>query len=172
MVVTIRCECENLHTFSVVFGQHKGIAFVRTDVDLVAGKERSSSFSTMNKPFYSIAEMYARGLLKVTYPADDIPVCYQCRIYPVIKDPGELLKNKNPGLYIGWTISLEYVNEATNMEIHCMEITRPSKRELVDALGDVSPSSPTPDKSAPFKTGCSPTNGASKGSLPKIKPRS
>ena len=24
------------------------------------------------------------------------------------------------------------------MEIHCMEITRPSKRELVDALGDVS----------------------------------
>lgn len=42
MVVTIRCECENLHTFSVVFGQHKSITFVRTDIDLVARKERSS----------------------------------------------------------------------------------------------------------------------------------
>jgi hypothetical protein len=42
MVVTIRCECENLHTFSVVFGQHKSITFVRTDLDLVARKERSS----------------------------------------------------------------------------------------------------------------------------------
>jgi hypothetical protein len=42
LVVTIRCECENLHTFSVVFAQHKGITFVRTDVDLVARKERSS----------------------------------------------------------------------------------------------------------------------------------
>jgi hypothetical protein len=42
MVVTMRCECENLHTFTVVFGQHKGITFVRTDVDLVARKERSS----------------------------------------------------------------------------------------------------------------------------------
>src|SRR5262245_29235496 len=31
LVVTIRCECENLHTFSVVFVQHKGITFVRTD---------------------------------------------------------------------------------------------------------------------------------------------
>ena len=89
----------------------------------------------MNKPFYSIAEMYARGLLKVTYPPDDIPVCYQCRIYPAI-DPGELLKNKNP-VYIGWTISLEYVNEATNMEIHRMEITRSTKRELVDASRDI-----------------------------------
>jgi hypothetical protein len=42
MVVTMRCECENLRTFTVVFGQHKGITFVRTDVDLVARKERSS----------------------------------------------------------------------------------------------------------------------------------
>ena len=42
MVVTIRCECENLHTFSVVFGQHKSITFVRTDVELVAVKARSS----------------------------------------------------------------------------------------------------------------------------------
>jgi hypothetical protein len=42
LVVTIRCECENLHTFSVVFVQHKGITVVRTDVDLVARKERSS----------------------------------------------------------------------------------------------------------------------------------
>jgi hypothetical protein len=42
MVVTIRCECENLHTFSVVLGQHKSITFVRTDVDLVAVKARSS----------------------------------------------------------------------------------------------------------------------------------
>src|SRR5262245_20793508 len=39
MVVTIRCECQNLHTFDVVFGQHKSIVFVRTDVD------RSSSSS-------------------------------------------------------------------------------------------------------------------------------
>ena len=42
MVVTIRCECENLHTFSVVFGQHKSITFVRTDLALVARKVRSS----------------------------------------------------------------------------------------------------------------------------------
>ena len=42
LVVTIRCECESLHTFSVVFAQHKGITLVRTDVDLVARKERSS----------------------------------------------------------------------------------------------------------------------------------
>jgi hypothetical protein len=41
-VVTIRRECESLHTFSVVFEQHKDITFVRTDVDLVARKERSS----------------------------------------------------------------------------------------------------------------------------------
>lgn len=42
MVVTICCECENLHSFSVVFGQHEDITFVRTDVHLVARKERSS----------------------------------------------------------------------------------------------------------------------------------
>ena len=35
MVVTIRCECKNLHTFSVVFVQHKGMTFLRTNVDLV-----------------------------------------------------------------------------------------------------------------------------------------
>jgi hypothetical protein len=38
MVVTIRCECENLHTFSVVFGQHKSITFVRTDLALLPEK--------------------------------------------------------------------------------------------------------------------------------------
>jgi hypothetical protein len=42
LVVTIRCVCENLHIFSLVFEQHKDITFVRTDVDLVARKERSS----------------------------------------------------------------------------------------------------------------------------------
>ena len=42
MIITIRCECENLHTFSVVFEQHKCITFVRTDLDLVARKARSS----------------------------------------------------------------------------------------------------------------------------------
>ena len=42
IVVTIRCECENLHTFSVVFGQRKRITFVRTDLDFVVRKERSS----------------------------------------------------------------------------------------------------------------------------------
>jgi hypothetical protein len=42
MVVTIRCKCENLHTFSLVFGQHKSITFIRTDVDLFARNERSS----------------------------------------------------------------------------------------------------------------------------------
>jgi hypothetical protein len=135
LVVTIRCECESLHTFSVVFEQHKDITFVRTDVDLVARKERSSSFSTTNKLFYSIAEMYARGLLKATYPPDDTPVHYECRIYPQ-HDPEELLKNNNV-VYIGWTMSLEYVNEATNREIHRMEFIRSTKRELIDALRDV-----------------------------------
>jgi hypothetical protein len=135
LVVTIRCECKNLHTFSVVFQQHKSITFVRTVVDPVARKERSSSFSTMNKLFYSIAEMYARGLLKATYPPDDTPVHYECRIYPQ-HDPEELLKNNNV-VYIGWTISLEYVNEATNMGIHRMEFIRSTKRELIDALRDV-----------------------------------
>jgi hypothetical protein len=33
MVVTIRCECENFHTFSVVFGQHEGITLIRTSVN-------------------------------------------------------------------------------------------------------------------------------------------
>jgi hypothetical protein len=42
MVVTIPCECENLHSFRIVLRQHKDITFVRTDVDLVARKERSS----------------------------------------------------------------------------------------------------------------------------------
>jgi hypothetical protein len=33
MVVTIRCECENLHAFSVVFGQHKDVTIIRTSVN-------------------------------------------------------------------------------------------------------------------------------------------
>ena len=37
LVVTIRCECKNLHIFSVVFGQHKGMTFLRTDVEARAG---------------------------------------------------------------------------------------------------------------------------------------
>jgi len=39
LVVAIRCECKNLHIFSVVFGQHKGMIFLRTDVKAKAGVE-------------------------------------------------------------------------------------------------------------------------------------
>jgi hypothetical protein len=49
IVVTIRCECENLHTFSVVFGQRKRITFVRTDLDFVVRKERSSFPSSLGQ---------------------------------------------------------------------------------------------------------------------------
>jgi hypothetical protein len=89
----------------------------------------------MNKPFFSIAEMYARGLLKANYPPNDTPVHYECRIYPQ-HDPEELRKNNNL-VNIGWTISLEYINEATNREIHRMEFIRSTKRELIDTLRDV-----------------------------------
>jgi hypothetical protein len=37
LVVTIRCECKTLHIFSVVFRQHKGMTFLRTDVEARAG---------------------------------------------------------------------------------------------------------------------------------------
>ena len=50
IVVTIRCECENLHTFSVVFGQHKSITFVRTDLTLLPEKSvRASQVFTSSR---------------------------------------------------------------------------------------------------------------------------
>jgi hypothetical protein len=50
MVVRIRCECENLHTFSVVFGQHKSITFVRTDLTLLPEKSvRASQVFTSSR---------------------------------------------------------------------------------------------------------------------------
>jgi hypothetical protein len=86
---------------------------------------------------HSLAEAFARGLRKVEYPPDDVPVYCSCRISPArIETDGPFRHFKDPCPF-GWTIVLDYINADRDEIIHRIEVTRSTKREIAEALPDV-----------------------------------
>jgi hypothetical protein len=95
--------------------------------------------------YYSLAESFARRIIKPQHPPDKANVGYVVRIYPELNSE-ELLRlfeanNRRPlssrqlsELYYGWVASLDYCNLDTEEIIHRGELIRDSKQQLHTAL--------------------------------------
>jgi hypothetical protein len=96
---------------------------------------------------FSLAESFAKGIVRAQHPPERATVCYVVRVFAEINSE-ELLRlyevnDRRPlssrqvtELYHGWVASLDYINQDTGEIVHRAELVRASKVQLHTALWD------------------------------------